>query len=54
MKTDNDKELVGRKATSAPTLLEVNGSFFTKPRDIANYRGDYFKKNSHFTGKYHF
>ena len=32
----------GKKATSAPSYIESDGSFITKPTDIANYFNDLF------------
>ena len=32
---------MGKKANSAPSFIESDGSFITKPTDIANYFNDY-------------
>ena len=36
-------ELMGKKANQIPSFLETEGNILTKPLDIANYLGDYFK-----------
>jgi hypothetical protein len=33
---------LGKKANSAPSFIESDGSFITKPNDIANYFNDFF------------
>ena len=30
-------DILGKKATSAPSFIELDSSFITKPTDIANY-----------------
>ena len=35
-------EILGKKANSAPSFIESDGSFITKPADIANYFNDFF------------
>ena len=35
-------EMFGKKANSAPSFLESDGSFITKPTDIVNYFNDFF------------
>ena len=37
------KEMLGKKANSAPSLIQSDGSFITKPNDIANYFNYFFK-----------
>ena len=32
----------GKKANSAPSINESDGSFMTKPTDVANYFNDFF------------
>ena len=34
--------IFGKKANSAPSFIESDGSFITKPTDIANYFNDFF------------
>ena len=36
------KYILGKKANSAPSFIESDGSFITKPTDIANYFNDFF------------
>jgi len=33
--------IMGRKTEILPSFIEVEGSFLTKPSDIANYFGSY-------------
>lgn len=35
-------EIMGRKSNSTPSSIESNGSFITKPSDIANYFNNHF------------
>ena len=35
-------KILGKKANSAPSFIESDGSFITKPTDIANYLNDFF------------
>lgn len=35
-------EIMGRKSSATPSFIEVEGSFITKPVDVANYFNDYF------------
>lgn len=35
-------DIMGRKSSSTPSFIEVEGSFITKPAEIANYFNNYF------------
>jgi hypothetical protein len=35
-------DILGKKANSAPSFIESDGSFNTKPTDIANNFNDFF------------
>jgi hypothetical protein len=38
----NLNEVLGKKANSAPSLIESDGLFITTPTDTANYFNDFF------------
>jgi hypothetical protein len=35
-------EILGKRANSAPSFIESDDSFITKPTDVANYFNDFF------------